>query len=266
MADQKPKMYQLKLGMLLNTNCHWSWLLSFNISLKKENLLLRQIWSWRPLVSKEKPVLGRKKWKRRGSREGAHDTGVHPFQLVLNWKPLNLCLSLGFYVILFFVCLFVLVCLGFGRISFCLNSFIWYFLGYLNSFQDFSLLGEIPLYRGKYQLPSKNGDFVKIQNSLRFWRWFWPFHHSFLPWLTCSQNFPGHKRNFLLACLPTPHLLYQRHNNELQNPPVSVKCQSCYHLSCAHKQGMSPCHSFPLYINREYTNINFTIAKHPLNF
>lgn len=155
--------------------------------------------------------------------------------------------------------------MGFGRISFCLNSFIGYFRGYLNSFHwgDFSWLGEIPPYRGKYQLPSKNGDFVKIQNSLHFWRWFWPFHHSFLPWLTCTQNFPGHKKFFLLACLPTPHLLYQRHNNELQNPPVMWNVKAA--ITCpVHTSRACPFASFPLYINREYTNINFAIAKHPL--
>lgn len=92
------------------------------------------------------------------------------------------------------------------------------------------------------------------------------FSPQFPPLTHLQSKFPWTQKKFLAGLLTNPSSTLPKNNNKLQNPPVSVKCQSCYHLSCAHKQGMSLCHSFPLYMNREYTNINFTIAKHPLNF
>lgn len=83
------------------------------------------------------------------------------------------------------------------------------------------------------------------------------FFSTFPPWLTFTQNFPGHKPIFWLILLTNPSPNPPKPWEQLPNPPISVRCCSCCQTSkCV------PVSLF-LYLSKWYF---FTSAKHLLTF
>lgn len=83
------------------------------------------------------------------------------------------------------------------------------------------------------------------------------FFSTFPPWLTFTQNFPGHKPIFRLILLTNPSPNPPKPWEQLPNPPISVRCCSCCQTSkCV------PVSLF-LYLSKWYF---FTSAKHLLTF
>lgn len=83
------------------------------------------------------------------------------------------------------------------------------------------------------------------------------FFSTFPPWLTFTQNFPGHKPIFWLILLTSPSPNPPKLWEQLPNPPISVRCCSCCQTSkCV------PVSLF-LYLSKWYF---FTSAKHLLTF
>lgn len=57
------------------------------------------------------------------------------------------------------------------------------------------------------------------------------FFSTFPPWLTFTQNFPGHKPIFRLILLTNPSPNPPKPWEQLPNPPISVRCCSCCQTS-----------------------------------